>query len=138
MRITIPVRPWKGSWQCPLEEAQILACTDRWHDDSPRLPVHVVNIDGVEILCHGFEMGVVPQDGFLTFTVHNIYELSWDAFFTEHDFDDCLDGSGRRSGYMDEDEQLVDTLVWWPGCDLIVPFTELALEPLPAMVLVDG
>lgn len=130
MKIKIPMRPWKGSEQSPLVDAGILCVLDQWHEDSPGLTVHEIEIGGVEILCKGFELRVQDQGVFMEFVVHNILESSWDAYFDKHTLDDCLEGSGRIF-YENNEGEWVRTLKWWAGCDLIVAITELELFELP-------
>lgn len=139
MKIKIPMRPWKGDWSCPWEEASILCLLDEWHEESPGLSVHRVEFGDVEILCRGISMEVEPMGVFVVFTAHNILEKSWDEFMEEYGADDWMEGSGERHWTSDDDwKTSTQGARWWPGCDLIVPVTELEFVPLPEKELIDS
>lgn len=126
MKVTIPISPWKGDHPTSLDEAAILCVFDRWHQDSPGQSVHRLKIGDVEILCRGFTLQVKSLEVFMTFTVHNILEKSWDAYVETYGYEDCMEGSGRLH-FVETDDSWEKTLKWWPGCDLIIPITEIEL-----------
>ena len=137
MKIVIPVEPIRGSEKVGIEDAFILTSMDRWHHpDVPHHSLHEVEIDGVTLLCQGFTLQVEPQDVFVTFTAHNIIKASWDAYMKDRDANDWLEGSGSRTFTESETDpgELTQDAEWWPGCDLIVPVTDLEFIPAPDRV----
>lgn len=134
MHVKIPMHPWKGDHSVAWEDASILTVLDRWHLEAGKHPVHVIEIGGVQIICQGFSLRVQPQDVWIEFVAHNIYESSWNKFMEKYDPDDWMQGSGRIT-FDEIDGEPVQNAAWWPGCDLIVPVTSFELEPIKETVI---